>query len=279
MPPLTPRYSRNELVDIIGDFYTFLTTFYIPSSSLKRPPPAGWPNITKERTKEFGKSPLVIDLLKHLPYIDEEDSRIQYKCDVVDWSLYSAEGFTAAGQDEDGPTGEMGIRRWIEERAEEKENEGHEDDDDASDDEDEEDWDSYGWDEGPEKSDLPNMIALAEGYESGGRDIVLDSFKGVIYEDILSYHQMDGVDVREYFKELQEKYEKLILVPIRGEMFEDGTGEQYEEAVEEAVKEYKAIYRSHGWPGDGFRKEEALEAVELCRRRREDEEDEEDEDD
>jgi hypothetical protein len=93
-----PRRSRNELVTIVSDFYTFLTTFYIPSSSLKHPPPSGWPNITPETTKGFDKAPYIIDLMKHLRYIDEADAQemitnIHYKCDVVDYSVLTAEDF------------------------------------------------------------------------------------------------------------------------------------------------------------------------------------------
>jgi hypothetical protein len=95
-----PRLSREELVTIISDFYTFLTTFYIPSSSLKHPPPGGWPNITLETTKGFNKAPYAIDLMKHLPYIDEAGAQemitnIHYKCDVVDYSVLTAEDFAS----------------------------------------------------------------------------------------------------------------------------------------------------------------------------------------
>lgn len=36
---------------------------------------------------------------------------------------------------------------------------------------------------------------------------------------------------------------------------------------DDEVNDYREIYRSHGWPVDGFRKEEALAAVEMVRQR------------
>jgi hypothetical protein len=125
-----PRLSRDELVTIISDFYTFLTTFYIPACSLKHPPPGGWPNITPETTKGFNKAPYVIDLMKHLPYIDEADAQemitnIHYKCDVVDCSVFTAEDFAS----ERPHVGENGLEWTIkqqEERKREKEGDADE---------------------------------------------------------------------------------------------------------------------------------------------------------
>ena len=116
-----PRLSRDELVTIISDFYIFLTTFYIPSSSLKFPPPGGWPNITENTTKGFDKAPCVIDLMKHLPYIDEAGAgemitNIHYKSDVVDYSTLMAEDFAG----ERPYSGEEGLRAWAEEQEEDE---------------------------------------------------------------------------------------------------------------------------------------------------------------
>jgi hypothetical protein len=116
-----PRFSRDELVTIISDFYTFLTTFYIPSSSLKFPPPGGWPNIIEDTTKGFDKASCVIDLMKHLSYIDETDAHemitnIHYKSDVVDYSILTAEDF----EGERPYAGEEGLKTWAEEQEEDE---------------------------------------------------------------------------------------------------------------------------------------------------------------
>ncbi|KAJ4309608.1 hypothetical protein N0V94_008849 [Neodidymelliopsis sp. IMI 364377] len=306
MAPRQPQYTRDQLVTIISDFYTFLTKLHIPTSALKHPPPEGWPSITPETTRGFKKSPFAIEVLRHLPYIDEKDAgemitHIHYKCDVVDWSARSPEDFTHEGN-ERFPTGEMGTRFWAEDneatmrrRREERDaelgvdgsndegtaevesqnhtvNNGRRDSqqqDPGSSDEDEEDSDLESeWDDGPEAADYPNFIGLAQGYESGGRDLVLDVYKGVIYEDMIRFQHLGSHDVESFFAKLRDQYEKLELVPIRGEMLEAEVDDQDDEEMEE----YRAIYRSHGWPGEGFRKEEALEAVERCRLRREGEE-------
>lgn len=73
----------------------------------------------------------------------------------------------------------------------------------------------------PEDTVLANLIVLAQGYESGGHGIVLDVFKEVIYEGSIRSDLSDGDGVESYFQELQDKFRRLEMVPIRGEMFED----------------------------------------------------------
>lgn len=41
------------------------------------------------------------------------------------------------------------------------------------------------------------------------------------------------------------------------------------EADYEEVNKYREIFRSHGWPGANFKKEEALAAVDIVRQRKE----------
>ena len=119
--PPWPRLSRDELVTIISDYYKFLVKFYIPESSLKFPPPGGWPSITPKTTKGFPRSLLVIDILKHLPYIDEEHAgqmitHINYKCDVADYSTMTPEQWA-----KDSQWQADSVKEWIEELQEERE--------------------------------------------------------------------------------------------------------------------------------------------------------------
>jgi hypothetical protein len=276
MHPRAPRVDRDEIVRTITNFYTFLTKLHIPESSLKYPPPGGWPDITPETTKKFNKMPLVVDLLKHLPYIDKKHAgemitHVQYKCDVVDWSVYTTEDFNREGAS-NYRTAEAGIRHWISSIEEEQKRQGEIGEIDAKDNGNDSGDESDGWGEeweifdpgsDPEVTDRPNLIGIAQGYESCGRDFTLDVFKGVMYDDQIRCNFLGGWDVEEFFQELQQKFESLELVPIRGEMLEA----DYEE-----VNEYREIYRSHGWPGGNFKKEEALAAVEIFRQRREAEE-------
>ncbi|KAF2993230.1 hypothetical protein E8E13_001504 [Curvularia kusanoi] len=279
MHPTAPRVDRDEIVRIITNFYTFLTKLHIPESALKLPPPGGWPNITPESTRNFNKSPLVIDLIKHLPYIDSKEAgemitHVQYKCDVVDWSIYTPQDFDKEGEG-DYRTAESGIRYWISEIREEQKRqeeivgadaaEGRNNNGYESDESDGwgEDWERFSPGENPEVTDLPNLIGIAQGYESCGRDFTLDVFKGVVYDDQIRCNFLGGWDVEDFFRGLQQEFEDLELVPIRGDMLE---------ADYEQVNEYREIYRRHGWPGADFRKAEALAAVEIARQRWEREE-------
>ncbi|KAH6658132.1 hypothetical protein BKA67DRAFT_656353 [Truncatella angustata] len=66
----TACYDRSEIVSNLEAFYAFLP--HVPSSAVCRAPPGGWPSITAEILREHGihKTTAVVDLLRHLPYID-----------------------------------------------------------------------------------------------------------------------------------------------------------------------------------------------------------------
>lgn len=314
-----PRLSREEIVRIITDFYTFLTKMYIPESALKFPPRGGWPNITLESTKNFGKEPIVIDVMKHLPYIDDKDARdfvtnIHYKCEVVDYSKLRPEDFTKGFS----KCGEMFLEwRWERERErgqgggvaddeekdqegdeqeeEDQEQEGDEEEDESDEQLDDEEW----WDRNDldEDSPLELMFVLAEGYESYGRNLVLDVFKGVIHEDLIRANDLGSSPVENFFSNLKEKLVRLENVPVprglkyEGELYEGvpeieedevlrdpmerlleplPIGSDIDSAVWERArpwfqndrKWFKKIYRDHGWPNlEQYRKEEALAEI------------------
>jgi hypothetical protein len=330
-------YTRDEYVTIITDFYVFLTKFYISSSALKCPPPGGWPNITPETTRGFGKAPIVIDLIKHLPYIDRKDARkmvtnIEYNCDVIDYSVMKPDDF------DDQPMAEYSLRQWVEEMAQERLERGSEDEEECNTDEEEcntdeeecnTDEEEYNTDEEeynvneedetkedqekennfqeslslegqtakkvdkfwtqshPENIRMFNVFTLAIGYESGGVDLLLDVYSGYVTVDIVRCNMLSPEDIEEYFSNLKGKYERLELVPMRGELFKNvpeiaegevlvdpvekmKTGEMTTDDgwTEDDEKWVKKIYREHGWPGEGYRKEQALAAVERFRRAR-----------
>jgi len=305
MSPKTPRLTRDELVTIISDYYTFLTKFYLPSSAVKYPPPGGWPNITPEATKDLDKSAIVIELIKHLPYIerpsaDEHDRahNIHYKSDVIDYSVLAPDELTT----EWFADGAESLQEWWDDMAVDKAERGDEDGDDENEDESEEDVDGGSntegdnddedsdneenwWDgDDPDDFQMTNMVVLALGSESGGRTLILDVFKGNIYEDMIRCDLLPSCPVESFFEDLREKFKKLELVPTLGEMYEgesdiDDGNEKILEAVDVEkraqsnlqsnfeVKQFRKIWREHGWPGEGFRKEEALAAIRECRGR------------
>ncbi|TVY34491.1 hypothetical protein LSUB1_G006724 [Lachnellula subtilissima] len=66
-----PPVTHDEIISTITNFHTFLTTHpFLPASSIKTPPLEGWPAEHRETFRRMGKSPQVIDILSHLPYID-----------------------------------------------------------------------------------------------------------------------------------------------------------------------------------------------------------------
>lgn len=229
--PPWPRLSRNELVTIIGDYYKFLVKFYIPESSLKFPPPGGWPSITLETTKGFPRSPLVIDLLKHLPYIDEKHAgqmitHINYKCDVADYSTMAPEQWA-----KDKQWQADSVKEWIEELQEEKREEFPDEDEEEGylwyrdEDRDKSADGEENWYDGDEEVDMQmeNMIVLANGYESFGLNVILDAFKGEIHEDQIRASGLTGMMcVEDYFEKLKSRLEQLVMVPVPGDAKHEG---------------------------------------------------------
>ncbi|KAF1942211.1 hypothetical protein EJ02DRAFT_376331 [Clathrospora elynae] len=68
---LAPTYDQQDIITGLTDFYQFLSTLpYIEPAAILTPPSTGWPNITRENFSGLRKNDEVINLLKHLPYID-----------------------------------------------------------------------------------------------------------------------------------------------------------------------------------------------------------------
>ena len=68
-----PRYCRKEIVEAVTNFYTFLTHLHVPHWKVCIPPPGGWPNITRESHALLKKTDEVIELMRYLPYIYDDD--------------------------------------------------------------------------------------------------------------------------------------------------------------------------------------------------------------
>ncbi|KAH6653223.1 hypothetical protein BKA67DRAFT_659857 [Truncatella angustata] len=245
-------YTRDELAVFVSDFYIFLSRLCLPADALKLPPPGGWPNITPEATSCLEKTPFVVDLLKHLPYITDDGrshyNRIHYKCYVVDYSVCSASDFAEHASNFE----------WQEEM--------------------------FGL--APEA--VEHSILLADGYESGGRMMLLNTKTGELHVEMIRYDTDAVEDVGSYLGALKRRYETLDMVPIPGEEHFDENVEEEEEGYETILEdqvmaqekeEYftpskldqrwvRHLYRSFGWPQAAYRKDEALAAVEAFRRSR-----------
>ncbi|KAG9571222.1 hypothetical protein KCU71_g505, partial [Aureobasidium melanogenum] len=64
-------YSREGTVNAILAFYQQLIKHpYLYETALKVPPASGWDTIDEEALRAIGKTDTVVDLLRHLPYLD-----------------------------------------------------------------------------------------------------------------------------------------------------------------------------------------------------------------
>ncbi|KAI4647772.1 hypothetical protein J4E93_004182 [Alternaria ventricosa] len=78
---MEPIYSRDECIAAIRDFYDFLGKMFMDvPSSIIYPPPSGWPNMTPEVADRLGKDPEIINLLRHLPFPDDQPCTARPHC-------------------------------------------------------------------------------------------------------------------------------------------------------------------------------------------------------
>lgn len=261
--PTTPTFNQTECIAAISGYFDFLTSLYLDESSILRPPPGGWPNITPETMRGLGKSDEVINLLRHLPYIRTDGERIH----VAPWVEFANWADTPCASDEDGENA-----RICSEPPEYVEGDA-----------------------------IPaHVIGLTscESPELGGY-FLLDTELGVIHwvgcygelrneqsladdptlirpiffdEDTITWEE-DGEEadwrqdspawpIPEFFEVLKGQYRKLSFVPLDSQRVNDvytrsGPGE---DAYMGLVQD---VYRQYGWPdNDQFRKSDCLEAVE-----------------
>lgn len=68
--------SWKPVVDAVRTYYTFLANDLgaIPSDCIIDAPEDGWPSITQSSLVGLEKTDQVIDILRHLPYIDNSNS-------------------------------------------------------------------------------------------------------------------------------------------------------------------------------------------------------------
>ncbi|KAG8670661.1 hypothetical protein FPOAC2_07488 [Fusarium poae] len=219
-----PRYTPKELQAIFVDFYSFMTTLTYDKSHLKIPPPIGWPQITPESCGHY-KSDYAIEVIRHLPYFDSNcKSYIHYKSKLVDLTGFSLQDFERhKGR----------YKNW-------------------------EFWSSEG-----ELRDNGDVVCIAVGYESFGRELWLNVIDCEIFEDFHAGDMLDAVPVETFFANLREKYETLKLIPGKGritieaEDVPEHVGRITEEEVNNQKEEWgtdldiqyvRQVYRDHNWP-------------------------------
>ncbi|KAF2995703.1 hypothetical protein E8E13_003944 [Curvularia kusanoi] len=83
-------YSRDATVQAFRDYFKFLMAMYLDESVVVEPPEDGWDTINPIGWANFDKTDKVIDLLRHLPYINM-DINIAPDCEFVDWHTIPVE--------------------------------------------------------------------------------------------------------------------------------------------------------------------------------------------
>ncbi|GAB7348911.1 hypothetical protein MBLNU459_g7601t1 [Dothideomycetes sp. NU459] len=74
--PANREYSPEVTVAAITNFYrTFIKLPYVEPGALRFPPDGGWTEVDADELKRRGKTDAVIDLLRHLPYLE---NKVQY---------------------------------------------------------------------------------------------------------------------------------------------------------------------------------------------------------
>lgn len=76
-------FDRDATVAAVRDYYHFLTKMYLEADRIMEPPPGGWPDITPESMRPLGKTDAAVDLLRHLPYIDDSGTRNDQRVHIV----------------------------------------------------------------------------------------------------------------------------------------------------------------------------------------------------
>lgn len=235
-------YTTQELADIFTKFYKFLATLHYDLADLKLPPPEGWDTGVLPAAIVDSKSEEVVDLMRHLPYFKENErsTHVHYKSKLLDYTD-SRQHSLAKSHDE-----------LLE----------------------------YAFDE-PHDPDRPvdfsQVLVIAAGYESGGREFVLDVEHGEITEDVIRFNTLPPVDVRDFFAKLKEEFRSLRLIPCPGRETQeaDRVSELDREIAEEEIRAQteqwypgtdldwqfvRQIYRQYGWPHD-FRRQEAVSFI------------------
>lgn len=72
-PDTKMPYHRDQVIASVTDYYHFLTRLHVQPQDIRRPPqPDGWSEISQKRFSRLGKTEKVVDLLKHLPYVQND---------------------------------------------------------------------------------------------------------------------------------------------------------------------------------------------------------------
>ncbi|KAI0176930.1 hypothetical protein BJ166DRAFT_10815 [Pestalotiopsis sp. NC0098] len=224
-------YNRDQTIAAVRSFYTFFATLpRLSTEDILDPPETGWPDLTDAYLAGLGKTPIVCDLLRHLPYIRPNGlgnqqigpwtTAINYNDSTARWTL--ARGLV------DGNMAPIGA------------------------------------------GVVPPHVAVLTSGSRYGSWLLLDTETGTITDFIQqerperpepgqdspdawrAYHTRPA---EEFFEEWKEKYRILEWAPLI-ENADDGVMFCYDAHSEEV----RQIYRDHGWP-DRFDRAACAESI------------------
>ncbi|KAI5364483.1 hypothetical protein Slin14017_G043730 [Septoria linicola] len=223
---------RFEIVAALLLFYEFLTALHIPASALKRPPHGGWPSVTAERFAFLGKTDVAIDILKHIPYISEDEIfedyyQIYEQCVCNDYVGTRFERMAVDYQSRDAvdPVDFMG--------------------------------DDSPW---PNVKEPEHIITLGRSAKADvGHHMFLDTRNGsVVLVEFIDGRCTDEKPMRERFESLMRGFRNLTIFPIAA----DDVAIQGKSPLDETqFAQLKATYQMHGWPTSEYRKDECMLAI------------------
>jgi len=231
-----PKYTAAELASFFLDFYTFLGTLHYDPADLRIPPPEGWPALPEDGPANY-RSAFATEVIRRLPYF-YSNAAIHYKSALMDYSTMDPKYF-----DPDDPVEPDYLDLYSDRQ------------------------------DGP--ADMADVVQIASGHESGGRDFFLNTHAGEICEEVIRCDGLGPYDVRDWMRDMKEAYRSLALVPCVGRVTieADRVPERGDEIAEAEVRaqderwgtnldvQYvRQVYRRHGWP-DAFRREEAMAVI------------------
>ncbi|KAL0935700.1 uncharacterized protein CTRU02_210291 [Colletotrichum truncatum] len=76
-------YDRDEFIRLLTDYYEFCNRIFW-KATVRQAPPGGWPSINHESIAGLAKNDTVIDLLRHLPYVDYSEQDLYFMPIILD---------------------------------------------------------------------------------------------------------------------------------------------------------------------------------------------------
>jgi hypothetical protein len=103
--------SWKPIVEAVRDYYDFLANDLgaIPSNCIVDAPEEGWPSITQSSLAGLEKTDAVIELLRHLPYIEYShtvNTKVAFSTIAIDYREYGKHGVAEGKRSQFFPVGD-----------------------------------------------------------------------------------------------------------------------------------------------------------------------------